>query len=104
MYLLSNPKSILFQLFPPSTDLYAPPFSDPLIIVHGFLSTLQEAAYIVLGSSGANSTSTTPIASEIYNIFSHVFPPSLVSYRPLSLLLLNGCPIAATSTWSGLSG
>ena len=64
IYLLSKPISIFFHVLPASTDLYAPPLDEPLIIVQGFLSALQEAAYIVFGSSGANSISTIPIESD----------------------------------------
>ena len=104
MYLLSIPKFIFFHVIPASSDLYAPPLVEPLMIVHGFLSALQDAAYIVLGSSGANSISTMPIESDKNKIFSHESPPSTLLYRPLSSLFMNGCPIAATYIISGSLG
>ena len=73
-----------------------PPSSDPLIIVHGFLSPLQEAAYIIFGLSGDISISTIPILLEIKRMFFHVFPPSNDLYNPLSSFGWKGCPIAAT--------
>ena len=78
IYPFGSPFDNFIQVFPASTDLYIPPFNEPLIIVHGFLSALQDAAYIIFELSGANSTSTMPIESEINRIFFHDFPPSIV--------------------------
>src|SRR6266851_1752680 len=90
---------------PSSDDLYSPlpgPYAVPFC--PGFRMPCHSVAYTTRGFPGSKQRSTAPVSLFLNKTFFHVRPPSADRNTPRSSFGPKACPIAATSTRSGLRG
>src|SRR5713226_4398099 len=96
---------ICVQVIPSSDDLYSPlpgPYAVPFC--PGFRMPCHSVAYTTRGFPGSKQRSTDPVSLFLNKTFFHVRPPSADRNTPRSSFGPKACPIAATSTRSGLRG
>ena len=89
---------ILFQLSPPSNDIYIPDSGPPLSNLQKLLFACQIVVINILGLPGSILKSAAPELLLINNTFFQFTPPSLDLNIPLSELGPKACPNAATYT------
>ena len=92
-----KPSVSFFHVFPPSTDLKSALPFPPETNEKGCLLNCQKLAKIILGSRGLCAISAQPVFSSTYKILFHVFPASLLSYKPRCLLEDQSGPGTATN-------
>src|ERR1035438_1042913 len=92
------------HVFPPSDDLYKPLPFPPELKDQGVLLNSHIPAYMISGFCQSIATSLHPVFSSTYRIFSQVFPPSDVLYKPRSGPGFQSGPSAATNTVFGSFG
>src|SRR5258708_19703585 len=93
------------HVIPSSDDLYSPlpgPYAVPFC--PGFRMPCHSVAYTTRGFPGSKQRSTAPVSLFLNKTFFHVRPPSPDRNTPPSSFVPKRCPIAATSTTSGLRG
>src|SRR6476660_2213348 len=98
------PPLISFHERPPSVVFHSAEPGPPLLRKYGPRERSHDAAYKVFGSRGSIATSMKPALSLMNFESSHVFPPSVVLYKPRSAFGPHVAPTAATYTMFGFVG
>src|SRR6056297_753746 len=91
-----KPLCILFQVFPPSVDLYSALLSPPDSNDQPVLRNSHIEAYKTLGLVGSMAKSAQPVFGSTYKSCSQVAPPSEDLYTPRSSLSPQSAPNTPT--------